>query len=103
MVKLATQASVCKSAYQLVDEGIKELCAKVNKMIASFDGSGTCGSGNNIDMSSNPNFARVKGLKKKKDGRQKGGSRLKPWHEKANKMTKIISQPTHLSKVLFTY
>ncbi|KAL7170256.1 hypothetical protein ACSBR2_035180 [Camellia fascicularis] len=33
MVKLATQASVYKSAYQLVDEGIKELCTKVNKMM----------------------------------------------------------------------
>ncbi|KAL7234153.1 hypothetical protein ACSBR1_017695 [Camellia fascicularis] len=62
MVKLATQASVYKVAYQLVDEGIKELCAKVNKMIVSFDGSGACGSRNNIDMSSNPNFARDVGI-----------------------------------------
>ena len=57
MVKLATQASVYKSAYQLVDEGIKELCTKVNKMMVSFDDLGDCGNGNNIDMTSNPNFA----------------------------------------------
>ncbi|KAL7213824.1 hypothetical protein ACSBR2_016372 [Camellia fascicularis] len=97
MVKLATQASVYKPAYQLVDEGIKELCTKVNKMMVSFDDLGDCGSGSNIDMTSNPNFARVKGLKKKKSG-QKGGGRLKPWHEKTNKRKKIISQPTDLSK-----
>ncbi|KAL7174200.1 hypothetical protein ACSBR2_033454 [Camellia fascicularis] len=96
MVKLATQASVYKPAYQLVDEGIKELCTKVNKMMVSFDDLGDCGSGSNIDMTSNHNFARVKGLKKK--GEQKGGGRLKPWHEKTNKRKKIISQPTDLSK-----
>ncbi|KAL7198325.1 hypothetical protein ACSBR2_020765 [Camellia fascicularis] len=58
MVKLATQASVYKPAYQLVDEGIKELCTKVNKMMVSFDDLGDCGSGCNIDMTFNPNFAR---------------------------------------------
>ncbi|KAL7200335.1 hypothetical protein ACSBR1_032292 [Camellia fascicularis] len=96
MVKLATQASMYKPTYQLVDEGIKELCTKVNKMMVSFDDLGDCGSGSNIDMSSNPNFARVKGLKK--NGGQKGRGRLKPWHEKTNKRIKIISQPTGLSK-----
>ncbi|KAL7258001.1 hypothetical protein ACSBR1_004179 [Camellia fascicularis] len=33
MVKLATQASMHKLAYQLIDEGIKELCVKVNNMM----------------------------------------------------------------------
>ncbi|XP_028112901.1 protein FAR1-RELATED SEQUENCE 1-like [Camellia sinensis] len=69
MVKLATQASVYKPAYQLVDEGIKELCTKVNKMMVLFDDSSACGSRSNIDMSSNPNFAPVKGLKRKRKRR----------------------------------
>ncbi|KAF5951109.1 hypothetical protein HYC85_013102 [Camellia sinensis] len=33
MVKLATQASVYKPTYQFFDEEIKELCAKVNKIM----------------------------------------------------------------------
>ncbi|XP_028072973.1 protein FAR-RED IMPAIRED RESPONSE 1-like [Camellia sinensis] len=94
MVKLATQASMHKPAYQLVDEGIKELCVKVNNMIKGVENFGT----NELDVD-DPNFAQVKGIKKKDVG-HKGRGRLKPWHEMMNKKTKVISQPTRLSKTI---
>ncbi|XP_028109693.1 protein FAR1-RELATED SEQUENCE 5-like [Camellia sinensis] len=97
MVKLATQASMHKPAYQLVDEGIKELCVKVNNMMKGVGSFGT----NELDVD-DPNITQVKGIKKKDVG-HKGRGRLKPWHEMMNKKTKVISQPTRLSKVLPTY
>ncbi|KAF5931333.1 hypothetical protein HYC85_032206 [Camellia sinensis] len=87
MVKLATQSFEHKPAYQLVDEGIKELRVKVNNMIkgvGNFDTKEL-----NVD---DPNFTQVKGIKKKDVG-YKGRGRLKPWHEMMNKKTKVISQP----------
>ncbi|XP_028114376.1 protein FAR1-RELATED SEQUENCE 1-like [Camellia sinensis] len=93
-VKLATQASMHKPAYQLADEGIKELCVKVNNMIKEVGNFGT----NELDVD-DPNFAQVKGIKKKDVG-HKGRGRLKPWHEMMNKKTKVISQPTRLSKTI---
>ncbi|KAL7188227.1 hypothetical protein ACSBR1_038147 [Camellia fascicularis] len=96
MVKLVTQASVHKPTYQLVDEGIKELCVKVNNMMKGVVNFGT----KELDVD-DPNFAQVKGIKKKDVG-NKGRGRLKPWHEMMNKKTKVISQPTCLSKI-FTY
>ncbi|XP_028073728.1 protein FAR1-RELATED SEQUENCE 1-like [Camellia sinensis] len=101
MVKLAARSSECKLAYQLVNETLRDLCAKVDNMMASLDGSVTFGSGGNIEVGTkefvvDPNFARAKGLKKKED-RHKGGSRLKLWHEKTTKRTKVVSQPTRLT------
>ncbi|XP_028081102.1 protein FAR-RED IMPAIRED RESPONSE 1-like [Camellia sinensis] len=94
MLKLATQASVHKPAYQLVDEGIKELCVKVNNLMKGVGNFGT----KELDVE-DPNFAQVKGIKKKDVG-HKGRGRLKPWHEMMNKKIKIISQPTRLSKTI---
>ncbi|KAF5960661.1 hypothetical protein HYC85_001870 [Camellia sinensis] len=91
MMKLATQASMHKSAYQLVDEGIKELCVKVNNMMKGVENFGT----NELDVD-DPNFAQVKGIKKKDVG-HKGRGRLKPWYEMMNKKTKVVSQPTRLN------
>ncbi|KAL7186566.1 hypothetical protein ACSBR2_028323 [Camellia fascicularis] len=104
MVKLATRSSGCKPAYQLVDETLRDLCAKVDNMMASLDGSGIFGSGGNIEVGTkefvvDPNFARAKGLKMKEGG-HKGGSRLKPWHEKTTKRTKVVLQPTRLTQGL---
>ncbi|KAL7217056.1 hypothetical protein ACSBR1_028881 [Camellia fascicularis] len=104
MVKLATRSSECKPAYQLVDETLRDLCAKVDNIMASLDGSSTFGSGGNIEVGTkefvvDPNFARAKGLKMKEGG-HKGGSRLKPWHEKTTKRTKVVLQPTRLTQDL---
>ncbi|KAL7253891.1 hypothetical protein ACSBR1_008265 [Camellia fascicularis] len=102
MVKLAARSSEWKPAYQLVDETLRDLCAKVDNMMASLDDSGASGSGGNIEVGTkefivDPNYARAKGLKNKESG-HKGGSRLKPWHEKTTKRTKVVSQPTHLTQ-----
>ena len=56
---------------------------------------------NELDVD-DPNFAQVKGIKKK-DLRHKRRGTLKPWNEMMNKKTKVISQPIYLSKVLPTY
>ncbi|XP_028073083.1 protein FAR1-RELATED SEQUENCE 1-like [Camellia sinensis] len=101
MVKLVARLSECKHAYQLVDETLRDLCAKVDNTMTSLDGSGASGSRGNIEVGTkefvvDPNFARAKGLKKKK-GRHKGGSRLKPRHEKTTKRTKVVSQLTCLT------
>ncbi|CAL5378163.1 unnamed protein product [Camellia sinensis] len=102
MVKLAARSSEYKPAYQLVDETLKDLCAKVDNMMTSLDSSGASGSDGNIEVGTkefvvDPNFARAKGLKKKEGG-HKGGSRLKPWHERTTKRTKVVSQPTRLTQ-----
>ncbi|XP_028108416.1 protein FAR1-RELATED SEQUENCE 1-like [Camellia sinensis] len=102
MVKLAARSSECKLGYQLVEETLRDLCAKVDNMMTSLDGSGTSGSGGNIEVGTkefvvDPNFAQAKGLKKKEGG-HKGGSRLKPWHEKTTKRTKFVLQPTRLTQ-----
>ncbi|KAL7178172.1 hypothetical protein ACSBR2_031342 [Camellia fascicularis] len=102
MVKLAARSSEYKPAYQLVDETLKDLCAKVDNMMTSLDNSGASSSDGNIEVGTkefvvDPNFARAKGLKRK-EGRHKGGSRLKPWHEKTTKRTKVVSQPTRLTQ-----
>ncbi|CAL5400891.1 unnamed protein product [Camellia sinensis] len=71
-------------------------------MMTSLDGSGTSGSGGNIEVGTkkfvvDSNFTRAKGLKKK-EGEHKGGSKLKPWYEKTTKRTKVVSQPTRLTQ-----
>ena len=104
MVKLAARSSEYKPAYQLVDETLRDLCAKVDNIMTSLGGSGASSSRGNIEVGTkefvvDPNFAWAKGLKKKEGG-HKGGSRLKPWHEKTTKRTKVVSQPTHLTQVL---
>ncbi|KAF5930876.1 hypothetical protein HYC85_031749 [Camellia sinensis] len=63
IVKLAIQASMHKPAYQLVDEGIKEFCVKVNNMMKGVENFGT----KELDVD-DPNFAQVKGTKKKDIG-----------------------------------
>ncbi|XP_028124371.1 protein FAR1-RELATED SEQUENCE 5-like [Camellia sinensis] len=89
MVKLATQASMHKPAYQLVDEGIKELCVKVNNMMKGVGSFGT----NELDVD-DPNITQVKGIKKKDVG-HKEMSRLKPWCKMMNKKTKVIYFTTY--------
>ncbi|KAL7238081.1 hypothetical protein ACSBR2_004222 [Camellia fascicularis] len=89
MVKLAARSSEYKPAYQLVDKTLKDF-------------SGASSSEDNIEVGTkefvaDPNFSRAKGLKKKEGG-HKGGSRLKPWHEKTTKRTKVVSQPTRLTQ-----
>ncbi|XP_028108771.1 protein FAR1-RELATED SEQUENCE 5-like [Camellia sinensis] len=50
MVKLAARSSEYKPAYQLVDETLKDLCAKVDNTMTSLDSSGTSGSDGNIEV-----------------------------------------------------
>ncbi|KAF5950369.1 hypothetical protein HYC85_012362 [Camellia sinensis] len=67
----------------------------MDNMIISLNNSNASSSGGSIDMRLNdidPNFERVKGLKEK-DNVQKSGGRLKPWHEKIGKRTKVVSRP----------
>ncbi|XP_028098748.1 protein FAR1-RELATED SEQUENCE 1-like [Camellia sinensis] len=80
IVKLATRSSEYDTVYEFVNNSISDLCVKVDNMIIAVNSSNTSSSGGPIDMGLNdidPNFERVKGLKKK-DNVQKSGSRLKP-------------------------
>ncbi|KAL7164220.1 hypothetical protein ACSBR2_040184 [Camellia fascicularis] len=95
MVKLAARSTEYNTVYEFVDNSIFDLYVKVDNMIISQNSSNVSSSGGPIDMRLNdidPNFERVKGLKRK-DNVQKSGGRLKPWHEKIGKRTKVVSRP----------
>ncbi|KAG5535528.1 hypothetical protein RHGRI_023335 [Rhododendron griersonianum] len=75
------------------------MCGKVANILLGE------GAGGSIEVETqelekvDPQFARVKGLKKKKGLQIKGRRRLKPWFEKGRKRKKkVVSQSTHLDE-----
>ncbi|XP_028120014.1 protein FAR1-RELATED SEQUENCE 5-like [Camellia sinensis] len=62
MVKLTARSSEYKPTYQLVDETLRDLCAKVDNIMTSLGGSGASSSRGNIEVGTkefvvDPNFA----------------------------------------------
>ncbi|XP_058196881.1 protein FAR-RED IMPAIRED RESPONSE 1-like [Rhododendron vialii] len=93
MVKLATQSCELEETYEFVEETLEYMCAKVADMLLG------AGEGAPIEVEKelevDPQFARVKGLKKKNGIQIKGTRRLKPWHElKSRKRKKVVSHST---------
>lgn len=100
MVKLATRSCEAQEAYEFVEESLEYMCGKVANILLGE------GAGGSIEVETqelekvDPQFARVKGLKKKKGLQIKGRRRLKPWFEKGRKRKKkVVSQSTHLDEV----
>ncbi|XP_058217233.1 protein FAR1-RELATED SEQUENCE 5-like [Rhododendron vialii] len=93
MVKLATQSCELEETYEFVEETLEYMCAKVADTLLG------AGEGAPIEVEKelevDPQFARVKGLKKKNGIQIKGTRRLKPWHElKSRKRKKVVSHST---------
>ncbi|XP_028090677.1 protein FAR-RED IMPAIRED RESPONSE 1-like [Camellia sinensis] len=96
IVKLAIQASMHKPAYQLVDEGIKEFCVKVNNMMKGVENFGT----KELDVD-DPNFAQVKGIKKKDIGHKIIGQSRNTTNVKnsSSSQPQTISQSSNITNV----
>ncbi|KAF7133134.1 hypothetical protein RHSIM_Rhsim09G0036200 [Rhododendron simsii] len=93
MVKLATQSCELEETYEFVEETLEYMCAKVADMLLRV------GEGAPIEVDKqvevDPQFARVKGLKKKSGIQIKDMRRLKRWHELKSRKRKLFHTLRH--------
>ncbi|KAI8534937.1 hypothetical protein RHMOL_Rhmol10G0135400 [Rhododendron molle] len=94
MVKLATRSCEVQEAYEFVEETVEYMCAKVANILLGSEEEGCTDAESEELEKVDPQFARVKGLKKKSGLKIKGTRRLKPWHERGRKRKKVASQST---------
>ncbi|KAI8551177.1 hypothetical protein RHMOL_Rhmol06G0164900 [Rhododendron molle] len=85
MVKLATRSCEVQEAYEFVEETVEYMCAKVANILLGAEEEGCTDAESEELEKVDPQFARVKGLKKKSGLKIKGTRRLKPWHERGRK------------------
>ncbi|KAI8560486.1 hypothetical protein RHMOL_Rhmol04G0259900 [Rhododendron molle] len=99
MIKLATKSCELKETYEFVEETLEYMCAKVADMLLGAGEGAPIEEDKELEV--DPQFARVKSLKKKSGIQIKGTRRLKPWHElKSRKKKKVVSHSTtQLSEV----
>ncbi|KAI8539677.1 hypothetical protein RHMOL_Rhmol09G0201700 [Rhododendron molle] len=86
MVKLATRSCEVQEAYEFVEETVEYMCAKVANILLGAEEEGCTDAESEELEKVDPQFARVKGLKKKSGLKIKGTRRLKPWHERGRKL-----------------
>ncbi|KAI8555695.1 hypothetical protein RHMOL_Rhmol05G0194300 [Rhododendron molle] len=94
MVKLANRSCEVQEAYDFVEETVEYMCAKVANILLGAEEEGCTDAESEELEKVDPQFAQVKGLKKKSGLKIKGTRRLKPWHERRRKRKKVASQST---------